>query len=388
MLNFLIITIFFYNSFQKSDVFFTKEITPSSMVNIYKKLNTTLPGKICLKIHSGEIGGKYFLHPNFLQEIYEYLNGTFVETNTAYRSGRHTTELHKNLLKNHGWLDNNRKTIIMDEDPLLDFNLSISNPQIISENIVGNRLKEFDSCIVLSHFKGLGMGGFGGALKQLSIGFASQAGKAWIHTAGKTSKWTETFSSKTSQEKFTAAMGDAASSIVEYFKKKGDIVFINVMSNISKSCDCAGGNAPKPKIKDIGILSSRDPVAIDKACLDLIKKYEDVGTNDWLNQVNNKMGENTIFVAEKHGIGKQEYNLIEVDENDEEKEDKEDKDDSEEEENEVDKKNNENGKNNFGLKITFIILFIIVVFGIIGYIIYKRKKTYYEETINFTDNTY
>ena len=385
MIHFFIIVIFIHNSFQRADVFFTKEITPSNMVNIYKKLNITLPGNIGLKIHSGEIGGKYFLHPNFLQEIYEYTNGTFIETNTAYKRGRHTTELHKNLLKDHGWLDNNRKTIIMDEDPLLDYNLSISNHQIISENIVGNRLKEFDSCIVLSHLKGHSMGGFGGALKQLSIGFASQAGKAWIHTAGKTTKWTDTFSNKASQEKFTAAMGDAASSIVEYFKKKGDIAFINVMANISMSCDCAGGNAPEPKIKDIGILASRDPVALDRACLDLIKKYEDIGTNDWLNQVNNKMGENTIYVAEKHGIGNQEYNLIDIDENDD---DMEDKDEYEEEKNEGDKENNENGKNNIGLKITFIIILIIVIFGVIGYIIYKRRKGHYEETINFTDKTY
>ena len=385
MIYFLIVIILFYISFQKADVFFTKDISPTSMVNIFKKLNITLPGKIGLKIHSGEIGGKYFLHPNFLQEIYEYTNGTFIETNTAYKGGRHTTELHKNLLKDHGWLDNNRKTIIMDEDPLLDFNLSISNPQIIAENVVGNRLKDFDSCIVLSHLKGHGMGGFGGALKQLSIGFASQAGKAWIHSAGKTTKWTDAFSYNTSQEKFTAAMGDAASSIVEYFKKKGDIVFINVMANISKSCDCAGGYAPEPKIKDIGILSSRDPVAIDRACLDLIKKYEDTGTNDWLEQLNNKMGENTIFVAEKHGIGKQEYNLIDIDENEDDKEDKDDYE--EEEENEGDKKNNENGKNNNGLTIIFIIFFIIAIFGVIGYIIYKRRNGHYEETINFTDKT-
>ena len=178
MLKLFFIILLFYTSLQ-ANVYFTKEITPSSMVKIFKKLNVTLTGKVGLKVHSGEIGGKYFLHPNFLQEIYDYTQGTFIECNTAYRRGRHTTELHKELLKDHGWLDNDRRTVIMDEDPNADFNLTINNPGVISENIVGAHLKDFDSCIVLSHLKGHGMGGFGGALKQLSIGFASQAGKAW-----------------------------------------------------------------------------------------------------------------------------------------------------------------------------------------------------------------
>ena len=351
-----------YNSLQKADVFFTKDISPQSMVTIFKKLNVTLPGKVGLKVHSGEIGGKYFLHPNFLQKIYDYINGTFIECNTAYKKGRHTTELHKVLLKDHGWLDNNRRTVIMDEDPASDFNLTISNPAMISENIVGEHLKDFDSCIVLSHLKGHGMGGFGGALKQLSIGFASQAGKTWIHTAGKTTNWPDLFTYRASQENFTAAMGDAASSIVEYFKKKGEIVFINVMANISKSCDCAGGNAPEPKIKDIGILASIDPVALDKACLDLIKKYEDVGTDDWLNQVKNLLGENTIFVAEKHGIGSQEYNFVDIDsEKDDENGDKE----------EIP---NDEGKNHNGLIVALILNFIVMASGIVGYVICKRKK--------------
>ena len=376
MLIYFIFISLFCKSIQKSDVFFTKEITPSNMVNIYKKLNISLSGKIALKIHSGEIGGKYFLHPNFLQEIYDYINGTFVECNTAYRSGRHTTELHKNLLKDHGWFDNNRSTVIMDENPLNDFNLTISNPEKISETIVGGRLNEFDSCIVLSHLKGHSMGGFGGALKQLSIGFASQAGK--------TTKWEDLFTYKASQEDFTAAMGDAASSIVEFFKKRGGIAFINVMANISKSCDCAGGRAPKPKIKDIGILASVDPVALDRACLDMIKKYEDVGTNDWLNQVKNKLGENTIYVAEKHGIGNQEYNLIEIG-NDEDGENVEKEEENEKNE---DKTNKESGKNNNGMKIFFTIIFIIVIFGVVGYILFNKRKNYHKSFEENIEKTY
>ena len=203
----------------------------------------------------------------------------------------------------------------MDEDPNADFKLNISNPEMISENIVGSHLKDFDSCLVLYHFKGHQMGGFGGALKQLSIGFASQAGKAWIHTAGRTTNWTMAFIPETSQSKFTTSMGDAASSIAEYFRKKGGIAFINVMANISTICDCFGPIAPDPQIHDIRILASIDPVALDKACLDLIRKNEDKGTEKWLNQLKNLLGENTVYVAEKHKIGSREYNLIDIDQN-------------------------------------------------------------------------
>ena len=312
MLRYIVVFLFLFETFQKSDVFFTKTINPSNMVKIFQKLNINLKGKVGLKVHSGEQGGKYFLRPSFLQEIYDYTNGTFIECNTAYSGMRHATDLHKQLLQQHGWLDNNRRTVIMDEDPSADFRLPINNGVKISENIVGAHLKDFDSCIVLSHLKGHGMGGFGGALKQLSIGFASQAGKAWIHTAGKTSNWKEAFQG-TSQIDFTSAMGDAASSIVEYFRNKGGIAFINVMVNISISCDCAGGSAPEPKIHDIGILASTDPVAIDRACIDLIVKNTDTGTMELLQQIQRLEGENTIEVAEKHGIGSQEYNLIDID---------------------------------------------------------------------------
>ena len=312
MLRYILLFLFLFESLQKSDVFFTKTISSSNMVKIFKKLNINLKGKVGLKVHSGEQGGKYFLRPSFLQEIYDYTNGTFIECNTAYRNSRHSTDLHKQLLKDHGWLDNNRRTVLMDEDPSADFTLPINNPVKISENIVGAHLKEFDSCIVLSHFKGHGMGGYGGALKQLSIGFASQAGKAWIHSAGKTRDWQSGLGG-TSQIDFTSSMGDAASSIVEYFNNKGGIAFINVMVNISKSCDCAGGSAPAPRIHDIGILASTDPVAIDKACLDLIVKNPDDGTMELLQQIQRLEGENTIEVAEQHGIGTQEYNLIDID---------------------------------------------------------------------------
>ena len=312
MLRYLLIFLFLVESLQKSDVFFTKTITSSNMVKMFKKLNIDLKGKVGLKVHTGEQGGRYYLRPSFLQEIYDYTNGTFIECNTAYSGSRHATDLHKQLLQINGWTENNRRIVIMDEDPSADFTLPINNPVKISENIVGAHLKDFDSCIVLSHLKGHGMGGFGGALKQLSIGFASQAGKAWIHTAGKSKNWREAFQG-TNQMDFTSAMGDAASSIVEYFRNKGGIAFINVMVNISKSCDCAGASAPEPKIHDIGILASTDPVAIDRASIDLIRKTTDSGTMELLQQIQRLEGGNTIDVAEQHGIGTQEYNLIDVD---------------------------------------------------------------------------
>ena len=298
------------------------------MVKLFKKLNVTLSGNIALKIHSGETGGKYFLTPDFLQKIYDYTNGTFIECNTAYFGGRHSTDLHKQLLKDNGWLDKDRRIVIMDENPSDDFKLKIEDPEMIQENIVGGHLKDFDSCVVLSHFKGHPMGGFGGALKQLSIGFASQAGKTWIHTAGNTTDWTKMFILAANQENFTAAMGDAASSIVKYFRDRGGIVFISVLANISLWCDCMGASAPEPKIHDMGILASTDPVALDRACLDMIINHVDVGTEELIDQIDNLKGENTIYVAERHKIGSQEYNFInitnETDQKDDDEENEED----------------------------------------------------------------
>ena len=316
MLKYILIIIFLSFSIEQSIVYMIKNITSSNMVKIFKKLNITLGGKIGLKVHSGEIGGIYFLTPDFLYEIYNYTNGTYIECNAAYKGGRHTTALHEKLLNDHGWTKNNTRFEIMDSDPKEDFNLKINNSVMIKENIVmikenivGGKLKNYNSCLVLSHFKGHSRGGFGGALKQLGIGFASQNGKAFIHTAGNTKDWEKIKDYNTSQENFTAAMGDAAASIVEYFRQRKGIAFINVVANISKKCDCAGGEAPAPEIKDIGILASTDPVALDRACLDLIKNTSENGAEDWINQLNQTKGENTLVIAEFHGIGTQKYNL-------------------------------------------------------------------------------
>ena len=304
------------------NVFFTREISPDSVVKMFKHLNYPLGGKVGLKVHTGEKGGKYFLRPEFLQKIYDYTQGTFIECNTAYElvegySRANTTE-HKKLLEYHGWSKNGRRVVIMDENPENDEKITVDNPAKIKTNIVGEHLFEFESCLVLAHFKGHGAGGFGGSLKQLSIGFASQAGKANIHTAGVTTKWQDMFTYWASQENFTSSMGDAASTIVKYFRGKKGIAFINVLANISLYCDCSGDGAPEPRIKDIGILASTDPVAIDQASLDMLRTYTDEGTFQLLEQIKFLKGENTIHIAEQHGIGKREYNFIDVDEHDDE----------------------------------------------------------------------
>lgn len=313
-MKYILLAILIVQSLQESVVYFTKEITSSKMVEMLKQLNLELKGKVGLKIHSGEPNGPYFLRPDFLQEIYDYTGGTYLECNTAYTSVRSSTEGHKQLLNDNGWTKNNRRIVIMDEDPNDDFELTVKNPEMIKQNYVGGHLKEYDSCVVLSHFKGHQMGGFGAALKQLSIGFASQKGKTWIHTAGEYTDWHYAMSEAATQEKFTAAMVDAASTIVDYFREKGTIGFITVMANISLYCDCAGTSAPTPKIQDIGILASTDPVAIDQAALDLIQLYKDVGTEELLNQIRSLKGENTVNVAAKNRLGSTEYTIINIDE--------------------------------------------------------------------------
>jgi uncharacterized Fe-S center protein len=204
--------------------------------------------------------------------------------------------------------------LILYEQP--DEEIDIPNGILLKKNYIGSKTKNYDGFLVLSHFKGHGMGGFGGALKQLSIGFASQAGKTNIHTAGVTTNWTDMNTFWASQENFTSSMGDAASTIVEYFRSQKGIAFINVLANISLYCDCSGAGAPEPRIKDIGILASTDPVAIDQASVDLLKAHTDLGTFQLLEQIKFLKGENTISVAEQHKLGNRQYNLIDVDEHD------------------------------------------------------------------------
>ena len=307
--------LFFLFSFilceEKPTVYFTKTISPNAMVKMFEKLDVKLTGKVGLKVHSGEPNGPYFLRPDFLQPIYDHTKGTFLECNVAYNSERLTTEKHEQVLQDNGWKDNNRRFEIMDAEE--DTAFELENYNILNITYAGKKLLDYDSCLVLSHFKGHAMGGFGGALKQLSIGFGSTKGKTWIHTAGKSTDYNELFIKKASQENFTASMADAASVIDNYFRKKGGITYVSVLANISIDCDCAGKKAKPPQIKDIGILASTDPVAIDQACLDLVKKTNETGTEAFLERVADRMGENTITSAVKLGMGKKEYKLVTVD---------------------------------------------------------------------------
>jgi len=289
----------------KSKVYFTKDLSSASLVNIYKHLNIELPGKVAVKVHSGEAGNQNFLHPEYFKEIIEYVNGTVVECNTAYDGARNTTEKHKKLLSEHEWTKYFPVDLLDAEGP--DKEITIPNGKVIKKNYLGKNIDSYNSMLVLSHFKGHPMGGYGGALKQLSIGCASSYGKAYIHGAGDPSKlWTA------DHDLFLESMADAASSVVNLFKEK--IAYINVMCNMSVDCDCCAV-AEDPCMKDIGILASTDPVAIDKACLDLVYNSNDPGKDHLIERIESRNGVHTIDSAYELQVGNKEYELINIDEN-------------------------------------------------------------------------
>lgn len=292
---------------EKAKVYFSKEITPQNVVNIFKKLDKELPGKIAVKVHSGESGNQNYLHPEFMKPIIEYVKGTVVECNTAYEGSRNTTEKHTKLMEEHGW-SKFFDVDIMDAEGN-DKILEIPNGKIINKNYVGKNIDNYDSMLVLSHFKGHPMGGYGGALKQLSIGVASSHGKRYIHCVGD-GNGTEEDMFKVDQNQFLEAMADSASSIVKYFGE--NIAYINVMCNMSVDCDCCY-IAEDPCMKDIGILASLDPIAIDQACIDLVKNSNDSGKEHFLERVNSKNGTHTIDSAVDLGFGTKDYELINID---------------------------------------------------------------------------
>lgn len=282
-------------------VYFTSIITSDELINIYKALNTSLKGKIAVKVHSGEAGNQNYLKPEFLQKIVKFIDGTIVECNTAYEGERNTTQKHKKLMEEHGW-NEFFKVDIMDEEK--DMELSIPEGKIIQKNYAGGHLKNYDSMLVISHFKGHPMGGFGGALKNISIGVASSYGKAYIHGAGVPENiWTA------EHDLFLESMADASKSIMNYFKDQ--IAFINIMCNMSVDCDCCA-IAEDPCIKDIGILASVDPVALDQACIDLVYKSEDNGKEHFIDRIESRNGIHTIESAEIIGVGNREYELIQI----------------------------------------------------------------------------
>ncbi|MCM1052995.1 MAG: DUF362 domain-containing protein [Ruminococcus sp.] len=293
---------------EKAKVYFTSNITSENLVNIYEKLGKELTGKVAVKLHSGEKGNQNYLRPEFVKPLVDKVNGTVVECNTAYEGARNTTEKHEELIKEHEWDKYFPFDLLDAEGP--DLVLDIPNGKVIKENYVGKNMASYDSMLVLSHFKGHAMGGYGGALKQLSIGCASSAGKSYIHTAGATKDQHELWNNIPEQDKFLEAMADSAASIIDYFK--GNIVYINVMKNISKDCDC-DGNASAPCMKDIGILASLDPIAIDQACLDLVYNSEDPGKDTLIERIESLHGVHTIEAASNLGFGTREYELINID---------------------------------------------------------------------------
>lgn len=289
----------------KSKVYFTKTITPEKMVELYKALNIELKGKVAVKLHSGEPGNQNFLRPDFFKDIINYVNGVVVECNTAYAGKRNISSLHKQTLIKHGWNELYEVDLLDEEGP--DKILTIKNGRLLDKNYVGKNIEKYDSMLVLSHFKGHPMGGYGGALKQLSIGVASSAGKSYIHSAGKVTDQKILWSNTASQNDFLVSMAESAGSIVDYFN--GQIAYINVMKNMSVDCDCCAV-AEDPCMKDIGILASLDPVAIDKACVDLVINSDDPGKNHLLERINSRNGLLTIEEANRLNVGNIEYELI------------------------------------------------------------------------------
>ena len=292
----------------KSKVLFTKKLTGESLVNIYEKLGVKLEGNIAIKLHSGEAGNQNYLRPDFVKPLIEKLGGTVVECNTAYAGERNTTEKHKKLIEEHDWSKYFKFDLMDEEGP--DKVLEVKNGKILKENFVGKNIVNYDSMLVLSHFKGHPMGGYGGALKQLSIGCASSEGKSWIHSAGQSKNQYEIWDNLPEQDKFLESMADAASTVDELFK--GKIVYINVMKNLSVDCDCCAV-AEDPCMADIGILASEDPVAIDQACIDLVYNSNDKGKEHFIERVESRHGIHTIEAAEELGVGSRDYELISID---------------------------------------------------------------------------
>ena len=295
----------------KAKVYFSREITPEKVVEMYRALGVNLSGNVAVKVHSGEKGNQNFLRPEFWRPMVDEVHGTIVECNTAYGDAttgvRDHTESHLKLMEEHGWSKYFDVDLMDAEEP--DVVWPIPNGKVLKENHLGKHIVNYDSMLVLAHFKGHPMGGYGGALKQLAIGCASRAGKALIHSAGKTDDRYETWKQHASSVEFPEAMADAASSVTDHFKDH--IVFINVMKNLSVDCDCCAV-AEDPCMKDIGILASTDPVAIDQACMDLVIHSDDPGRDHFMERVNSRNGIHTIEAAEELGMGTREYELIEM----------------------------------------------------------------------------
>ena len=287
----------------KAKVYFSRTITPEKVLELYKLLGKELPGKTAVKVHSGEVGNQNFLGPEWWKPLVDFVKGTVTECNSAYDGQRNTTEKHWKAISLHGWDKVFDFDLLDAEGP--DLELAYPQGAQIQKNFVGKNLRNYDSLLVLSHFKGHPMGGYGGALKQLSIGVASSYGKAYIHGAGDPDKlWTA------DHDSFLRSMADAAGSVVEFFK--GNAAYVNVMKNMSVDCDCCAV-AEDPCMKDIGVLASVDPVAIDQACIDLVyAAKDDPGQGRLLERIESRNGILTIEAAAGLGYGAREYELVEI----------------------------------------------------------------------------
>ena len=291
----------------KPTVFFTPDITPENVVKMYELLGTKLPGKVAVKVHSGEDGNQNYLRPEFLKPIVKEVDGTIVECNTAHDGARDTTEKHEKLMAKHGWSEVFPVDIMDADGPSSDLIFPIENGRVLKQNHVGGHLANYASLLVVSHFKGHPMGGFGGALKQLSIGCASNQGKVNIHTAGASLNQGEFWEKIAEQDDFLEAMAEAAETVVNHFGSNA--AFINIACNLSVDCDCCAV-AEDPCMKDIGIFASLDPVAIDQACIDAVVNSDDPGRDHLLERINSKHGTKTIDDAARLGYGSKDYELV------------------------------------------------------------------------------
>ena len=292
---------------EKAKVYFTSEITPEAVIRMYEALGRALGGKVAVKLHSGEKGNQNYLRPEFVKPMVEYVGGTVVECNTAYDGERNYTDKHMRLMDEHGWSKHFKVDLMDAEGP--DLKLEIPNGKILKENLVGKNIKNYDSMLVLSHFKGHPAGGYGGALKQLSIGCASTVGKCLIHSGGTITDQNIVWGHMAEQDVFCESMADAAMSVAEMFGE--NIAYVNMMCNLSVDCDCCAV-AEDPCMADIGILSSTDPVALDKACMDLIYASNDPGRDHFIERVESLHGSHTIDAAADLGFGTKEYELIRI----------------------------------------------------------------------------
>lgn len=293
---------------EKSKVYFTKKITDDSLVKMYEVLNKDLKGNVGVKISTGEAGNPNYLNPDLIKKLVNKLNGTIIECNTAYAGERNTTEKHLKTIKEHGF-DKIANVDIMDSDG--EIALPVNGGVHLKENYVGKSLQNYDSILMLSHFKGHPMGGFGGALKNMSIGIASSSGKAWIHSAGKTKDVSILWENTASQNDFLESMADSSKSVIDYMNK--NIVYINVINNLSVDCDCVA-SPEKVQMKDIGIAASLDPVALDRACVDMIYNSEDPEKSHLIERIERQNGIHLLEISEKLGIGSNSYELIKLEE--------------------------------------------------------------------------